>query len=156
MCFSVKKLKSGENEYNNKYENGQSYEYGSNMNIAHNPERKKSIIFSSRDIVAGGFERKFDIVFSSGNIDLSGVQIPLYDRDVKIDMIFSSGKIKINENIPMVISVKTIFSSVNLPRRKGMSFGGYDYVTRSFREGQPAIYIKIDSVFSSTDVVGVD
>ena len=149
----MKKLKSGENEQRDRYQNDESYEYEGNMNIAHNPERKKSIIFSSRDIVAGGFERKFDIVFSSGNIDLSGVQIPLYDRDIKIDMVFSSGKIKINENIPMVISVKTIFSSVNLPNRNGVSFGGYDYVTKGFRQGQPAIYIKIDSIFSSTDVV---
>lgn len=151
----MKKLKQGENgynnEYNNEYENVQHHEH--NFNIAHNSGRKKSIVFSSRDIVAGGFENKFDIVFSSGNIDLSRVQIPLFDRMIKIDMVFSSGRIKINEDIPMVISVKSIFSSVNLPDRAGISFGGYDYVTRSFREGQPCLHIKIDSVFSSTDIV---
>jgi hypothetical protein len=147
----MKKLKSGENEYDHDFENEQGHVH--NFNMAHNLERKKSVIFSSRDIIAGGFESKFDIVFSSGNIDLSRVQIPLYDRSIKIDMVFSSGRIKINENIPMVISVKSLFSSVQLPDRNGISFGGYDYVTRSFREGQPALHIRIDSIFSSTDVV---
>jgi hypothetical protein len=143
----MKRLEDNKNE-------GQYKDYsGHNFNISQNSYAKKSILFSSREVIAGGFEGKFEIIFSDGTIDLSKVQIPLYNRTIKIDVVFSSGRIKIEENIPMLISVKSVFSSVRLPDRNGITFGGYDYVTRSFIDGQPHLHVIIDSVFCSTDVI---
>lgn len=144
---------------NNCYSNNCNNNYSNNNNSGylrkHHGSSSKTILFSSRQVVFNGFERKSEVLFSDANIDLSTIAIPLENRKLRINIVFSNGKIKINEDIPTVIRVKSVFSSVSFPNNSNISFGDYDYVTRSFREGMPHLYIRIDSVFSSTQITSL-
>lgn len=125
------------------FENGCTNEgyYGAN---------RKDIIFSKGRITAAGNEKKYSIIFSEGRIDTSGLLIPVDNRMLKIDVIFSNGTITINEDIPAVIRANGVFSSVSLPDNSNITFGEHTYVTRSYRDGAPHYYIEINSIFSST------
>lgn len=133
-----------ENKNDGYYGNG-GY-YGSN---------KKTIIFSSSQINANGYERKYDVVFSDGRIDFSNLPLPLVNREIRVNVIFSNAVLRINEDIPAVIKVKSAFSSTRLPDNSNITFGEQTYATRSFRENEAHYYIEITSAFSNTEVFGL-
>lgn len=140
---------SNNNNYNNSSYNNQNSGYNDNGYFG---SYKKNVIFSSGDIMANGRERKYDIIFGDGKIDLSRLPMPVENRSMKIDVIFSNGVIRINEDIPAVIRGKSVFSNVRMPDNSSVSFGETTYVTRSFREGAPHYYIVIDTVFGNAEL----
>ncbi len=140
------------NNYNNSNYNNQNSGYNDNGYFG---SYKKNVIFSSGDIIANGRERKYDIIFGDGKIDLSRLPMPVENRSMKVDVIFSNGVIRINEDIPAVIRGKSVFSNVRMPDNSSVSFGETTYVTRSFREGAPHYYIVIDTVFGNAELFSV-
>lgn len=114
---------------------------------------EQNMIFSNCDMKANSEQDKYNLIFSSGTIDFRTMQIPLENRNLKIDVIFSKGLIRINPDIPAIFKVDSAFASARFPNNTQISFGNYTYKTRSYKEGMPHLYIKVDVVFGSADFI---
>ncbi|OPJ56705.1 hypothetical protein [Clostridium oryzae] len=133
-----------------------------NENVNYNSENyntpmysssRRDILFSDRKIVATGNEAAFNVAFSNGRIDLSALPQPESNRSLKINVAFSDSRIKIDENIPMVIKVKSMFSDARLPNNDNISFGQDFYKTRSYVDGKPHFYVEMNTAFSSSKII---
>lgn len=124
-----------------------------NNNLIYNLGEKRNLIFSERDIVASGFEASINMIFSDGKIDLTKMKPPINSRSFKINLMFSDTKINIPEELPVLVKINTIFSDVKEPKNREVSFGGYDYVTKSFLDGQPYIEVRIQAFFSDIKII---
>lgn len=96
---------------------------------------------------------KYDVIFSDRTIDLTTLNLPETNKNIKIDTIFARSYVKINPEIPAIIKVNAVFAGAYLPNKTNISFGEYTYTTRGFKEGSPYYYIKADVVFGQMDIV---
>lgn len=124
-----------------------------NPDEKHNSREREEYVFSNNNIKGNSVQDKYDIIFGSGNIDLTTLTMPTENRSIKIDIIFSSGLIRINPDIPAIIRVDSAFASAQLPDNARITFGNYSYVTRSFKQGLPYVNIKVDVVFGRADII---
>lgn len=111
--------------------------------------------FSFGEMKATDKQNKYDIIFSNSTVDLTTLPIPLENKTIKIDTVFARSLIKINPDVPAVIKISSAFAAAHLPNNSVITFGEYTYVTRSYREGMPHLYIKTDVVFGNTEVIEV-
>ena len=101
------------------------------------------------------FQDKYDVIFGDRTIDLTMLNLPDKNKNIKIDTVFARSYVKINPQIPAVIKVNAVFAGAYLPNKTNISFGEYTYTTKGFKEGLAYYYIKADVVFGQMDIVEV-
>lgn len=110
------------------------------------------IVFSSQNIEVLSPEREYNFIFSSGVVDFSRVPSPDRVQGVKVNTIFSEGTIIINPQTPVVIKTNAAFASANMPDNS-ISFGNYNYKTRSFPPGANYLEIEASVVFGRLSII---
>lgn len=129
-----------------------TFEFNNENKPAYYASGRKILVFTQRSIIAEPSFNSCSILFSEGRIDLSRLPMPLGIIDIRIDSIFASGTILINENIPTVIITKSAFASTSFNKGHVSSFGQDTYFTKAYRDGQPHYLIMVNSVFSNTEI----
>lgn len=132
---------------------GKREHHFNNRECNYHAGNEQNIIFSNCETKVNNEQDKYNLIFSSGIIDLRTLNMPLENRSLKVDVIFSKGLIRINPDIPAVIKVDSAFANARFPNNTQVSFGNYTYVTRSYKQDMPHLYIKIDVVFGSADIM---
>lgn len=113
---------------------------------------QNSVIFDSHNFTVSDSHSKNDIIFGSGTVDFSDYTLTeTYPRH-EVNIIFSSGKIELPDNLPAKMVVSAAFSSAGFPDGNSISFGDYTYKTRSYKEGENYLHIKANVVFSSLKI----
>ena len=96
---------------------------------------------------------EYSIIFGSGDIDLTKINTNKEKLNTKIAVVFGSAVIKLDPDMPVKITVDTAFANAKMPGGNSAAFGKYVYKSPSFKEGEKYVSIKMDSVFSSVEVI---
>ncbi|MFX4262409.1 hypothetical protein ACOBQJ_09410 [Pelotomaculum propionicicum] len=125
------------------------------ISIAFGGFRGKStdIIFSSHNIEVAAPEREYNFIFSNGVVDFSKVPPPDNIQNVKVNTIFSDGTIIINPQTPVLIKTNAAFASANMPGGNSITFGNYNYKTKSVLPGSNYLEIEASVVFGKLSVI---
>lgn len=71
---------------------------------------------------------------------------------VKVDTVFGSTVITIDPSKPIKISGNAVFGGIQAPDGNSTAFGNIEYQTDSFRQGEPYILLRVNTVFGGTEI----
>ncbi len=122
-------------------------------NFWHDCTDKDTTVFSESKIhgVEENF-KEYNVIFGSSIIDLRDIDLSKGSKDIRINTIFGSTYLKINEATPIKIKADAAFSSAKLPNGNTAAFGTGRYESESFSKDTNHIYIRGDVVFGSFEV----
>ena len=96
---------------------------------------------------------EYDVIFGQSNIDLSNIDVSGGSKKVSVDVVFGSGHLLIDPEIPMKLNVSTVFADCKLPHRNISFFGDSNYKTPAYVEGENYLLLNIDVVFGNVVIV---
>lgn len=114
---------------------------------------KNIILFEDAKVHAVKTNREYSIIFGSGDIDLQDMDITEKSIYSQVNIVFGSGKILLNKDIPTIIKLNTVFGGTKLPNGNAGFFGDYVYRSDNFREDQNCLTLEINTVFGSARIM---
>ncbi len=92
-------------------------------------------------------DHDYNVVFGRGFVDFSQVTLAGGGLRKEVNVIFGSGTLRINPEIPTRIEMSSAFGTVISPAGNSVAFGEMVYTTPSYREGADCLRIKATAVF---------
>ena len=119
-----------------------------------NPETRTAV-FSERALEFGGDASSGDqtVLFNSANFDLTQIKPEGGDVHKTVSVIFGSGTLRLNPDVPAIVRLSTAFGSISTPDGKSVVFGDSEYRTPAYKDGVPALVVKASAVFGSLRIV---
>ncbi|MEJ6950555.1 LiaF domain-containing protein [Natronospora cellulosivora (SeqCode)] len=99
-------------------------------------------------------DREINVLFGSSIIDLTNLEIEDDEINIEVNNIFASTEIQLSRNLPLRINASSVFGSASFPDGSKISFGEHKY--NSVDDDIEHIYLDINTVFASVDVVFID
>ena len=96
---------------------------------------------------------EYDIIFGTGEIDLRDAKVTDKKLYSEVNVIFGSGTVRINPEIPTVIKISSVFAESKLPGKTINFMGDYTFKTKSYVEGEPFFRLEIDVIFGSVRII---
>lgn len=97
--------------------------------------------------------REYTLIFSRGTIDLSQARPTSGPLHAEVNVIFGSGRLRIDASQPVRVAMSSAFGTVDSPAGRSVAFGDMVYSTPSYREGSPALEIHATAVFGRLSIV---
>ena len=110
-------------------------------------------MFRNSDVTMSESGGEYNVVFGQSNIDLSHIDISESSKKVNVDVVFGSGNLLIDPQIPTKLKISTVFADCKLPHRNINFFGDSNYKTPAFVEGENYLLLNIDVVFGNVVIV---
>jgi hypothetical protein len=112
------------------------------------------VIFDRKKIdLSEPFQEK-NIIFAEGIMDLNELKPVTHHQKIKLNIIFASGKLILNPDIPTIIHASSAFGNLELPDRTVNFLGSTDYRTGDFESAEPYLDIEANVVFGHLNVSG--
>lgn len=108
---------------------------------------EERVLFDEGSLTANSKHSHYDIVFGRGTVDLTSLNPKDIKQPVQVNVVFGSGLVLINPNIPTLISLSSAFGTGRSPQGQTTAFGTTEYRTKTYKEGEPHLYIKASAVF---------
>lgn len=93
------------------------------------------------------------VIFGQSDIDLTNIDVSQNSKRVNVDVIFGSGHILIDPEIPVKLKISTVFADCKLPNRDINFFGDSSFETPSYIEGENYLFLKVDVVFGNAVII---
>ena len=100
-------------------------------------------------VVDGG---EYNVIFGKSVIDLGSIDISEQSAEVEVNVIFGSGEIYLDSEIPAKINVTTVFAESSLPQGSINFIGDHIYKSSSYIEGENYLKIELNVIFGSVIV----
>lgn len=115
---------------------------------------ENTLVFTSGTFKVEQLESDYNLIFSSGDVNLLDVTPDHGRQKTEVNVIFSSGRILVDPDTPVIMRINSVFGSADVPDRNVSGFGSQDYRTEGVGdEAKDPIEIKANVVFSSLKVV---
>jgi predicted membrane protein len=111
----------------------------------------RTTMFAQQEPGGNSVPLEHSVVFGSAKIDLTKLDIK-ENVAVKVDTVFGSTAITIDPSKPLKISGSAVFGGIQTPDGNSTAFGNIEYQTDSFREGEPYILLRVNTVFGGTEI----
>jgi hypothetical protein len=112
-----------------------------------------TVLFSDTSIkVTDIVEREYNIIFGKGIIDLRDVKLNGQEK-IEANVIFGSGEILLNPEIPVTIRVSSAFGNAKLPDKSSVTFGELTYRSGNFNENEAYLLIEANTVFGGIKIL---
>ncbi|MBC8385639.1 MAG: hypothetical protein H8E57_09010 [Candidatus Cloacimonetes bacterium] len=112
-----------------------------------------TVMFNSSRMSSKGQNDEYNIIFGSSEIDLTTIDVAEKSVYARANVVFGSGVIYIDPQVPTIIRVSTVFAESKLPGRTVSFFGDYVYRSADFSKADNHLTLKIDVVFGSVLIV---
>ncbi|HKL08512.1 MAG TPA: LiaF domain-containing protein [Bacteroidales bacterium] len=124
-----------------------------NYSFLHTEAGEDTTIFSESK-VQGQDEsfKEYNVIFGSTIIDLRDIDLTKGSKEIKINTIFGSSIIKLDEKTAIKVKADAAFASAKLPNGTTAAFGTGYFENESFQKDTNHIYIKGDVVFGSLEI----
>jgi hypothetical protein len=108
-----------------------------------------NVIFSQRTMQNLENGKEYNVIFGNGKYDLRNLQVPEGEEiRVKLNTVFGSSEIFINDSIPVEIKATTVFAGSKMPDGNTSAFGESKY--RNHSPGNfPRVSIESNTVFGA-------
>ena len=111
------------------------------------------IIFDQKKIDLSEPFREKNIVFAEGLIDLNDLTELESNKKIKINVIFGSGRLILNPEIPSVVHANSAFANLELPRNAVSFIGSTEYRLGDIQTDQPFLDIEANVIFGQLKVI---
>ena len=111
------------------------------------------VIFDRKKIDLNEPFREKNIIFAEGIIDLNELKPITHHQKMKVNVIFASGKLILNPDIPTVIHASSAFGNLKFPDRTVNFLGSTDYRTGDIKSSEPYLDIEANVVFGQFNIV---
>ncbi|MEE4196305.1 MAG: LiaF domain-containing protein [Bacteroidales bacterium] len=123
------------------------------FNFGKGDTNEETTIFSESNIHGLDEDfKEYNIIFGSSVIDLRDIDLSNGSREIKINTIFGSSVVKIDEKTPVKVKADAAFASAKLPNGNTAAFGTGHYENDHFKKDSSHLYIKGDVVFGSLEI----
>ncbi len=113
----------------------------------------RSAVFSKNNMKYDYNHNDYKILFGSGIIDFTNVNSVIKNEKREVKVVFGEAELRINENLPILVEMKTVFGSSEINGKSYNNFGNNNWASPSFDASQPHIKIESDVVFGRLNVV---
>lgn len=110
-------------------------------------------MFKHTDVSIKESGGEHSVIFGQSNIDLTNIDVTENSKQVSVDVIFGSGSILIDPEIPVKLKISTVFADCKLPDRDINFFGDSSFETPSYIEGENYLLLKVDVVFGNAVII---
>jgi hypothetical protein len=110
----------------------------------------------SERISVVGSSGNYDVVFGQSDIDLTKIELRDQIRREEANVIFGSGQIRINSQMPVRAEISSAFAEAVMPEGISISFGSYTYRSKNLDETKPYLLIKASVVFGKLELVAIN
>ena len=100
----------------------------------------------------GSINRKFSTAFGSSTLDLRDLSPEELNGEFKIENAFGRTRVLTNVATPIIARIDSGFASVSVRDQKVSSFGDAEIRTTDYKDGAPALKLKIEAAFGSVEV----
>ncbi len=111
------------------------------------------VIFDRKKIDLSEPFREKNIIFAEGIIDLNDLTQLESTKKIKINVIFGSGKLILNPEIPSVVHASSVFANLELPKKSVSFIGSTEYRSGDIQDNQPFLDIEVNVIFGQLKVV---
>lgn len=94
-----------------------------------------------------------NIIFAEGIIDLNEITKLKSSKKIKMNVIFGSGRMILNPEIPSVVQASSVFGSLELPQRTVNFIGSTEYRLGDIQDNEPFLDIEVNVIFGQLKVV---
>jgi len=112
--------------------------------LANNPT---PFFSESHQRYTAGWDRDYNLIFTNGDVDLSNVTLRAASVRTQVNVVFGTGRLRVNPALPARIEMSAAFGTVEAPDGRSVSFGDTVYTSASYRDGAPALVVHATAVF---------
>ena len=113
---------------------------------------ENNVIFDNARITQVEDGGEYNVIFGKSVIDLSDIELTEKSSEVEINIIFGSGEIYLNPEIPVKILSSAVFAEGKLPKGSVNFFGDHVYKSPTYEEGEKFLKIELNTIFGSSIV----
>ena len=110
-----------------------------------------SAVFSESKMYDDGTQKEYNIIFGSGTIDLFKIE-NTGNRKIEINVVFGNGILILNDSIPTKVEMSSVFGSAEAPDKSVNALGKTNYMTSTYKEGEPFVFIDAKVVLGKLEV----
>jgi len=120
---------------------GKDFRLFSDVNDEH------TVIFSQRTVTSVENGKEYNVIFGNGIFDLRNFEVTGDEEvTVKVNTVFGSSEVLINDSIPLEIKANTVFAGSKMPDGNMSAFGEARYNNESLST-TPLLRIESNTVF---------
>ncbi len=109
------------------------------------------MLFDEGNIEITESSPEYSILFSMGTVDLTNLKTDTNAKEIKINVIFGSGEVKLSPKSPVILKVNSAFASSSFPDGSSLVFGDYTYRAGNSSGNNP-VTVEVSAVFSRLKV----
>jgi hypothetical protein len=114
---------------------------------------RDELIFDSKKIDLSEPFREKNIIFAEGIMDLNDLKYSGASEKIKLNIIFGSGRLILNPDIPSVVHASSVFGNASLPGQSVTFIGSTEYRMGEIQPGMPYLDIEANVIFGQLKVV---
>jgi len=108
-------------------------------------------VFGNSDMADDGIRKEYNIVFGNANIDLFKMEFK-ESRKIEVNVVFGRGILVLNDSIPVMVEMNSVFGSSEAPDRSSTALGKTTYTTSAYKAGEPHVFIETNVVFGKLEI----
>jgi hypothetical protein len=94
-----------------------------------------------------------NIIFAEGIIDLNDIIELQSSKKLKVNVIFGSGRLILNPEIPSVVHASSVFANLELPQHSVSFIGSTEYRSGDIQADKPFLDIEANVIFGQMKVM---
>jgi hypothetical protein len=95
---------------------------------------------------------ELNVLFSQAEVDLTAIPPPAKDREIKLNVVFGNARVRFDPRLPLKVIASAAFAGCRLPAGDQVVFGEQTYRSEGYREGAPAIILRLSVVFGAAEL----
>lgn len=110
-------------------------------------KHRNAAIFSESSMAYSENQNEYNILFGNGTIDLFKIEPGSGMKKIEVNVVFGNGVVILNDSIPAMVEMNTVFGSSVAEGRQANGFGKSTYTTSAFNANTPYVLIESNCVF---------
>ena len=128
--------------------------WGLKLLIGYETRKSEStIIFNKASIKTSPSGGEYNVIFGNGEIDFRDLDLKDNKVSVEVNVIFSSGDLILDVDLPVKIKASTVFGEIKLPKGNAGFLGDSVYYSDNFQENEHYLYLEITTVFGNARII---
>jgi predicted membrane protein len=111
------------------------------------------VIFDRKKIDLSEPFREKNIIFAEGVIDLNDLTELESNKKIKVNVIFGSGRLILNPEIPSVVHASSVFANLELPEHSVSFIGSTEYRSGDIQAQKSFLDIETNVIFGQMKVI---
>lgn len=97
-------------------------------------------------------EAEYNVIFGRAVFDLTDLDSLSLPTTLRINTVFGSTVVMVNEDVPLRVSGDAVFAGAKLSGDNTTVFGELSYTSRTYQAGEDHLHLKSDAIFSAFEM----